>query len=96
MTERDTYQELDNLKSELSNIREDLSNLMAALKEEAGSQASRVSEKMKAGYEASRDAGQKAYEKARQTVEDKPLVSVLAAFGIGFLMGKLLLRGGRE
>jgi ElaB/YqjD/DUF883 family membrane-anchored ribosome-binding protein len=39
-----------------------------------------------------REYGEKVGKQLQTTIEEKPLASVLVAFGVGFLMGKLMDR----
>ena len=88
--------ELDRLKSDIAGLRDDMASLLRVLKEagvDLGRNAySRTSER-------ARDARARLREQAEQTgsivgreVQERPLTSVLAAFGTGFVIGMLLDR----
>lgn len=84
--------EVDQLKAELDSLRKDFTQLTDTFK-----QMSR--EQVQAGTDQARDSAQQLGNQARdaaqnveQEISARPLTSVLAAFGIGFIVGKLLDR----
>lgn len=84
--------ELDDLKKELETLRGDFSSLLDTLKKTSGAQA-------QAGVDAARDSAERlrghasdAAASLESEIQDRPYTSILAAFGIGFLLGKLLDR----
>jgi ElaB/YqjD/DUF883 family membrane-anchored ribosome-binding protein len=87
---------LDDIKSDLRQLRSDFVGLVKTLKDEAGeraaSAASEVKERMGEKLSEAREYGEKVGKQLQTTIEEKPLASVLVAFGVGFLMGKLMDR----
>lgn len=88
----DTERDINQLKNDLAALRNDLAALSKTLKDEATTRARR-------GYERAREAGEEAVEYARSgaravehQIEERPLLSVLSAFGVGLLVGKLMDR----
>ena len=103
MSDHDLKNEMENLKSELGKLRADLSGVAAALKGvgatgagEAGLGAaelfSTIKEALKHGIEEAREKGKKSVEVVEHQVTEHPIISLLAAFGAGFLVAKLLDR----
>ena len=85
-----TEKDIENLKSQIEDLRSDLSGIADAIKKLSGDAADD-------GVERIRRATRQTREKARDTlgsledeIEDRPLISVAAAFGLGFVLGKLL------
>lgn len=84
--------ELDEVKGDVASIKGELKSVVEMLKRQAESQA-------RQGYEKVREVSDKARYQAKQgaalveeQIEERPLISVLAAFGVGFIIGKLLDR----
>jgi len=87
-----TEHDITQLKQDVASLKADLSSIANSLKKEAG-------ERARHGYERVREAGEHAADYARSgahavehQIEERPMVSVLSAFGIGFVIGKLLDR----
>lgn len=87
-----TEKDIHEIKSDVDSLKSDLRSLTDSLKRQAESQA-------RAGYAKAREAGDKVRHQAQQgaamvedQIEERPLISVLTAFGVGFLIGKLLDR----
>lgn len=98
--------ELDALKGDLDAIRSDLGDLLKAVRSEgrgrAAHTAGKVQEEAMRRFEQLRDvfdnakgASQKAYYKAQRKVEERPMVSIVAALAIGMVLGRLLLGNRR-
>lgn len=88
----DTEKEMNQIKSDIAELRKDFAALTSTLKTEAGDKARR-------GYQRAREAGEEAQDYARagareveSHIEERPFTSVLSAFGIGFIIGKLMDR----
>mgnify|MGYP000075067739 FL=1 len=90
MSEVDLQTELDALKEELGTIRADLAELKGPMKNIAIALKENLAEALGTGLEKAKTTGKKAVEAVETTVEDKPLQSLLVAFGVGLLLGKLL------
>ena len=96
--------DLDGLKSELEQLRSDLGSLFEAVLDAGEGKAddvqSSVREELSERLETLRDSiaeirerGEQAVETAQSTIEERPLLSVVVAFGIGLLAGKFIGRG---
>lgn len=109
-TQKDSNAELEAVKADLAQLRGDVSDLLQAVREQGqervrdrATQArddvqSAFEEGMDTlnrGYRRVRDQGERRAEEAEELVGNHPLTSVVAAFGIGFVIAKLL-EGGRH
>jgi ElaB/YqjD/DUF883 family membrane-anchored ribosome-binding protein len=103
MAERDMQKDLDAVKEDLAKLRADLAELTQTLiatgKNEVISARTRVrAEARNLGRELREtlnetgERGLRTVESVEQLVTDKPAISLLAAFGLGLLVGKLLER----
>lgn len=96
-------EELGTLRNDLNQIRGDLNDLLETFKrEKVRPMREAVKEGAQERIRRMQDTiadlklrGRKAVDTARQKVEERPLASTLAAFGIGILVGKLILRKWR-
>lgn len=91
--------DLENLKSSFSQLKNDVAHLIktsvgtgkasaSVVKDQAGSAVGDAKEKM----HALTDRGQKQVEELGEIIGERPLTSALVAFGVGFLVAKLLSR----
>jgi len=96
MGEHDLQTELEALKGELGKLRVDLDELKGPVKGIAAALKENLAEALGAGFEKAKVSGKKAVEVVETTVEEKPLQSVLLAFGVGLLLGKLLDMSNRR
>ena len=107
---KDTNAELGAVKADLAQLRGDVGDLLKAFRaqgqERARDRASQARDEVQMAFEEGMDTLNRGYRQAReqgkQRVEDAehlvgnhPLTSVVAAFGIGFVIAKLL-DGGRH
>ncbi|MFA0888387.1 MAG: hypothetical protein ACC613_04705 [Synergistales bacterium] len=90
MGEHDLQMELESLKGELGKLRTDLEELKGPVKGIACALKENLAEALGSGFEKAKVSGKKAVEVVETTVEEKPLQSVLVAFGVGLLLGKLI------
>ena len=90
MGEHDLQAEFEALKGELGKLRLDLDELKGPVKGIASALKENLAEALGSGFEKAKVSGKKAVEADETTVEEKPLQSVLVAFGVGLLLGKLL------
>ncbi|HET6725372.1 MAG TPA: hypothetical protein VFH85_05150 [Gammaproteobacteria bacterium] len=88
----DHEKDIHALKGDVDALRSDIKSLAESIKRQAESQA-------RAGYARAREAGEKVRHQAErgaaaveEQIEERPLISVLTAFGVGFVLGKLLDR----
>lgn len=91
------------LKDDLATLREDISKLTADLRGLAGSAAgtarraaseegARLREEVEDALRSALGRGGKVVEDASAQIEQRPLLSVLVAFAIGFILGRILDR----
>jgi len=89
------------LKEDFGQLRTDMADLMQTLvdatKSEAGDARKRLEDEasqrlaqMRDGIEEARRQGERAAATVEQKIEDRPFLSVVGAFGVGLLVGKLL------
>ena len=107
MVDDSIRKEIDALKADIARLREDIVGLTDAVKGAASENVSdaktRAEERMhKAWAEIERriegllDEGKATFNTAEQNIGEHPVGSVLTAFGIGFIIAKLLDVGGRR
>jgi ElaB/YqjD/DUF883 family membrane-anchored ribosome-binding protein len=99
--------EMDALKADIAKLREDIVSLTSAVKGAASENVSdakdRAEERMHKAWsdieerlEGLLNEGKATFNKAEQQVGEHPVGSVLTAFGVGFIIAKLLDVGGRR
>jgi hypothetical protein len=108
MTEKIHEKELDALKADIARLRDEITLLAASAKANAGAKTATPGE---AGQDhgefstfadllqklaTSRVQGEKVVKGLADEVEQHPLVSVLAAFGFGYLVAKLWHQGDKQ
>ncbi|WP_322520393.1 hypothetical protein SR882_06215 [Guyparkeria halophila] len=108
--QKDSNAELEAVKADLAQLRGDVGDMLKAFKEQnearvrqgAGRARDEVQsafdeglDTLNRGYEQARQYGDKRVEEAEQMVGRHPLTSVVAAFGVGFVIAKLI-DGGRH
>lgn len=92
-----------NLKVDMNKLRSDLAEVAQALMEsgraEAGEARTRLQEmaqqrleNVRQALDSARERGRDATDMLKQQVEEKPLMSLLVAFGAGMLLGAILKR----
>ena len=88
-SDNDAENDLTRIASDIQALKEDLARLVDHLKtgatETVSSEASRL-------YETLTTEGQRQAAALAHSVEEKPLASVLIAFAIGFVGGRILMR----
>jgi ElaB/YqjD/DUF883 family membrane-anchored ribosome-binding protein len=103
MAERDLQKDLDAIKEDMTQLRSDLAELTQRLvdmgKDEIGSARDRVrrrarnlGQELRETLNDTGERGLKSVESVEQLMAERPLVSLLAAFGLGLFVGKLLDR----
>jgi ElaB/YqjD/DUF883 family membrane-anchored ribosome-binding protein len=94
MANEDIDREVEQLKSDIADLREDMASLVKVLKDAGLEQGKRVYERTyeraRGAGDAARERADRAYESFGREVEERPLASVLTAFGTGFVVGMLL------
>ena len=107
MADDSIRREMDALKADIAKLREDIVGLTSAVKgaaseNVAGAKAKAEERVHKAWSEIEQrledllTEGKATFNKAEQQVGEHPVGSVLTAFGIGFIIAKLLDSGGRR
>jgi ElaB/YqjD/DUF883 family membrane-anchored ribosome-binding protein len=103
MAERDMQKDLDAVKEDLAKLRSDIAELTQSLidtgKNEVNTARNRVKAEARNLSRELRDTlnetgghGLKTVESVEQMLTEKPVIRLLAAFGLGLLVGKLLER----
>jgi ElaB/YqjD/DUF883 family membrane-anchored ribosome-binding protein len=103
MAERDLQKDVDAVKEDLVKLRSDIAELTQRLIDTGRSEVSTARNRVRAEArnlgrelrETLNDTGERGVrtvESVEQLLTDRPLVSILAAFGLGLLVGKLLQR----
>jgi ElaB/YqjD/DUF883 family membrane-anchored ribosome-binding protein len=103
MAERDLQKDLDTVKEDLAKLRSDIAEVTQKLldmgKSEVGSARNRIEtearnlvQELRHTLNETGDRGRKTVQSVEQLVTEKPVLSLLAAFGLGLLFGKLLER----
>lgn len=103
MAERDLNNEMEALRADVTKLRTDLGNIAQALKEvgkgkaedarsSVSELASTLREELLRALEGAKDRGKRSVATVEETIEDRPFLTLLTAFGAGILLGKLLDR----
>src|SRR5262245_48599283 len=91
MAHEDTLrQDVEALKADLMAIRTDLKGLGRDLASAAKASADAAKDRVRSAVEAAASKGEEAAKKIHHAIEEKPLTSVLVAFGTGLLLGAIL------
>lgn len=98
MPEHEIDKELKALRADVTKLRADLAGVADALKDAGkerideakaslGSLADALREELRQGFEGARDRGKESVEAAERQIGKRPLVTLLAALGVGVLLG---------
>ena len=97
MGQEDIGQDLEALREDVTRLRADLSQLAKSLVDKGKSETDSAKEKMvdelMAGLKSARVRGNDTVESVEHKIQEKPLMSLLIAFFVGLLLGKLFDRG---
>jgi hypothetical protein len=104
MTEKTHDKELEALKADIARLREEIAGLAAGVKKSAGIHAEQagptpgdeghsVWADLLRQFGSSKIQGEKVVRDLSAEVEQHPLVSIMAAFGLGYIIAKLWYRG---
>ncbi len=104
MTEKTHGKELDALKTDMAILREELTGLVAGVKKSAAGKEDPLHDEEDQGvwmdilrkFESSTVQGEKVVRGLTAEVEQQPLVSILAAFGLGYIIAKLWYQENKE
>ncbi len=95
-TNSDFDKELDQLRSDMADLRKDMAALVKTMKDAGVSEGRHLYEEAAERAKHTRDEARKraadTYGTLEKEVEERPLTSVLTAFGTGFVMGLILDR----
>ena len=89
-TNDDISKELETLKKDLASLRSDIGGLSQAVKATGEAKGEAAYERVREKGESIRRQGEDAVEKVGHKIVEKPMTSVLTAFGTGLLIGLLL------
>jgi ElaB/YqjD/DUF883 family membrane-anchored ribosome-binding protein len=103
MAERDLQKDLETVKEDMAKLRSDIGELTQRLLEmgksevssarnRVRSQARNLEREVRETLNETGERGWRTVESVEQLLAERPLVSVLGAFGLGFIVGKLLER----
>lgn len=96
MTSRNIEGEFDTVKEDLAKLRADLANLSTALKDATSDtvqdQIAQIRGRIDDLTGEAKIQGRQTLDDLTTRIEEKPLASVLVAFGVGLLIGRLLDR----
>ena len=96
MTANNVGSELDAVKDDLAKLRADIANLSQTLKdatsETVHEQIGLIRSRIDGIAEDAKSHGRKTLDSLTDHIEEKPLASVLIAFGVGILFGRLFDR----
>jgi ElaB/YqjD/DUF883 family membrane-anchored ribosome-binding protein len=95
--------EVETLKQDIGRLREDLADLLKAVRDEGGRRVGETKQRLreeamnriddfKEVLDNARQFGQKACREAQKKIEQRPIATLLTAFGIGVIVGRLMLR----
>lgn len=87
-----TREELQALKDDIERMRADLRDLAKTAVGDVAAAEERAEGRLRQAYDAVREGGETVLRKSREQVQRRPLTTVIAAFAIGVLVGKLLDR----
>lgn len=86
----DISQDVDRLRGEIDEMRKDLKTLTRTVRDRGAEKGREALERVEYLGKSARHHAARAEARFEDTIESRPLVSVLAAFGLGFLLAKLL------
>lgn len=103
MAERDLDKEMEALRADLGRLREDLAGVVEALKESGKARADsardglndlleKVQDEFRGVMKNVREKGKDSVQTVEHQIEQRPLLSLVAAFGLGVVLAKLLDR----
>ncbi|MEQ9619436.1 MAG: hypothetical protein RIG61_09715 [Deltaproteobacteria bacterium] len=97
MAQEKLSQDIETLREDVTKLRSDLSqlgkNLVERGKNETDAARDKVLEELKYELQAARHKGRETVESVESQIQEKPFVSLLIAFLVGLVLGKLFDRG---
>lgn len=82
----------EELKAEFAKLREDISKITETLQRLSGEQVAGGRERAQQAADRTREQVTRAADSVEEGIQHYPLTSLAAAFGVGFIVGKLLDR----
>lgn len=97
-TEHRHHDEHEALKAEIARLRERIREMSAGGEHESGTGEGGAGplEEFLHRFGTSREQGEKVVKELAEEVERHPLVSIMAAFGLGYVVAKLFYHRGRK
>jgi ElaB/YqjD/DUF883 family membrane-anchored ribosome-binding protein len=87
-----TDKELQQLKAEFANLREELSTIGETVGRIASSASEEGQQRVRSAADRTRQKAKAQWSAFEHEVEERPMTSIAAALGIGFILGRLLDR----
>jgi len=87
-----TDKEIQELRSELAELKDEFAEIGQTMRRIANSAKDEGKERLRSVADRSRDQASQTWGAFEKEVEERPMTSLAAAFGIGLLLGKLLDR----
>lgn len=88
----ETQKDIDDLKAQISSLKSDMSNIAESLSRLSGDVVTDGRDRLKQATEDQRRKAKEGREALEREITERPLTSMAAAFGIGFMLAKLLDR----
>lgn len=85
--EPNVTRELQDIRNDLTLLRKDLSELAQAVRVNLKDESKHLREEMFHTFDTVRERGDKIIHNVEHRIEERPFLSVLAAFGVGLLAG---------
>ncbi len=96
MTTRNLESEFDTVKTDLAKLREDISKLSNALRDVTSETVHDQVAQLRGRFDTiagdAKQHGRQALDDLTDRIEERPLASILIAFGVGVLFGRILDR----
>ena len=90
---KDFSEDVDKLKADMEELRKDVSAIARTLKDLGAAKRDDLFARVEEVGEQARKRASAAEERVSREIEERPFASVLTAFGVGFVIGKLLDSG---
>ncbi|NKI34440.1 DUF883 family protein [Wenzhouxiangella sp. XN79A] len=87
-----TEKELQELKAEFATLKDELASIGETVGRIAHSASDEGRQRVRSAANRSREQARETWGAFEKEVEDRPMTSIAAALGIGFMLGKLLDR----
>jgi len=87
-----TEKQVQELKDEIAALKSELSNIAKTVSGLAGAATDEGRDRIRAAADHTREQARQTWGALEREVEERPMASIAAALGIGFILGKLLDR----